>query len=196
MGFNLERALEKAGALTEGHFLLSSGKHSDRYVEKFHLLRKPLILEQVCRAMVEQLGTTEVDVIAGPTTGGILIAAEIARQLGVRAAYAERADDGSLQRAFRRVEYFEPGDRVMVVDDILTTGGSVMETIAALEPHPVELASVMVMVDRSKGRADLGTPYSALTQMDVPAWDPDACPLCADGIPLVKPGTTQQNTGA
>jgi orotate phosphoribosyltransferase len=85
---------------------------------------------------------------------------------------------------------------VMVVDDILTTGGSVRETIAALKPHPVELASVMVMVDRSMGRADLGTEYSALTQMDVPAWEPEHCPLCAKGIPVVKPGTTQQNTGA
>ncbi len=195
MGFNLEQALEEAGALTEGHFLLSSGKHSDRYVEKFHLLRKPTILQQVCAAMVEKLGDTRIDVVAGPTTGGILIAAEIARQLGVRAAYAERADEGSLQRAFRRVEYFEPGDRVMVVDDILTTGGSVKETIAALDPHPVELASVMVMVDRSMGRAELGAPYSSLTQMDVPAWEPDDCPLCADGVPLVKPGTTQQKNG-
>ena len=195
MGFNLENTLEEAGALTEGHFLLSSGKHSDRYVEKFHLLRKPRILQQVCTAMVEKLGETQIDVVAGPTTGGILIAAEIARQLGVRAAYAERADEGSLQRTFRRVEYFETGDRVMVVDDILTTGGSVKETISALEPHPVELVAVMVMVDRSMGRADLGTAYSALTEMDVPAWAPDDCPLCADGIPLVKPGTTQQNTG-
>ena len=196
VAFDLEKVLEECGALTEGHFLLSSGKHSDRYVEKFHLLRKPAILQQVCRAMIEQLGETKIDVVAGPTTGGILIAAEIARQLGVRAAYAERADSGGLERAFRRVDYFEPGDRAMVVDDILTTGGSVRETILALKPHPVELAATMVMVDRSMGRTDLGAPYSALTEMDVPAWDPAGCPLCAQGIPAVKPGTTVQNTGA
>lgn len=195
MGFNLERVLEESGALTEGHFLLSSGKHSDRYVEKFHLLRKPAILEQVCRAMIEKLGDVKIDVVAGPTTGGILIAAEIARQMGIRAAYAERADGNGLARAFRRVEYFEPGDRVMVVDDILTTGGSVRETILALTPHPVEVAAVMVMVDRSMGRTDLGTPYSALTEMNVPAWEPDLCPLCEQGIPVVKPGTTGQDSG-
>jgi orotate phosphoribosyltransferase len=194
MGFNLEQVLEESGALTEGHFLLSSGKHSDRYVEKFHLLRKPRILQQVCSAMIERLGGVEVDVVAGPTTGGILIAAEIARQLGVRAAYAERSDDGGLKRAFRRVEYFEQGDRVMVVDDILTTGGSVRETIQALDGYPVELVSVMVMVDRSMGRTDLGTPYASLTQMDVPAWDPGNCPLCEKGYPLVKPGTTAHST--
>lgn len=192
MGFELERTLEECGALTEGHFLLSSGKHSDRYVEKFHLLRKPAVLQDVCSAMIEKLGGTRIDVVAGPTTGGILIAAEIARQLGVRAAYAERADGGSLARAFRRVDYFESGDRVMVVDDILTTGGSLRETMDALSNHDVELASVMVMVDRSMGRTDLGFPYQALTQMDVPAWDPDGCPLCEQGVALVKPGTTQQ----
>jgi orotate phosphoribosyltransferase len=193
VALNLETILEECGALTEGHFLLSSGKHSDRYVEKFHLLRKPKVLEEVCRAMIERLDGEDPDVVAGPTTGGILIAAEIARQLGVRAAYAERADGGSLERAFRRVNYFEPGDRVMLVDDILTTGGSVRETILALEPHPVKLASVMVMVDRSMGRTDLGTPYQALAEMDVPAWSPEECPLCAQGLPLVKPGTTQQS---
>lgn len=192
MGIDLEKILEECGALTEGHFLLSSGKHSDRYVEKFHLLRKPGILQQVCSAMIERLGDTHVDVIAGPTTGGILIAAEMARQMGIRAAYAERAEDGGLSRQFRRVEYFEPGDQVVVVDDILTTGGSVRETIRALDPYPVELAGVVVMVDRSMGRADLGTPYLAVAEMDVPVWNPGDCPLCAKGILVAKPGTTNQ----
>jgi orotate phosphoribosyltransferase len=196
VGLNLEHVLEECGALTEGHFLLSSGKHSDRYIEKFHLLRKPVILEQVCREMVEKVGDTKIDVVAGPTTGGILIAAEMARQLGVRAAYAERAQDGSLARQFRRVEYFEPKDRVLVVDDILTTGGSVRETILALEPYDVTLADVVVMVDRSMGRANLGTPYTAVAEMDVPVWDPADCPLCARGVRVAKPGTTNQKPGA
>jgi orotate phosphoribosyltransferase len=196
VGIDLEKVLEECGALTEGHFLLSSGKHSDRYIEKFHLLRKPVILQQVCRAMIETIGDTKVDVVAGPTTGGILIAAEMARQMGIRAAYAERAEDGSLARQFRRVEYFEPGDSVLVVDDILTTGGSVRETIAALEPYEVSLAGIVVMVDRSKGRADLGAPYSTVLEMDVPVWDPEDCPLCQKGIPAAKPGTTNQRASA
>jgi orotate phosphoribosyltransferase len=196
VGIDLEKVLEECGALTEGHFLLSSGKHSDRYIEKFHLLRKPVILQQVCRAMIETIGDTKVDVVAGPTTGGILIAAEMARQMGIRAAYAERAEDGSLARQFRRVEYFEPGDSVLVVDDILTTGGSVRETIAALEPYEVSLAGIVVMVDRSKGRADLGAPSSTVLEMDVPVWDPEDCPLCQKGIPAAKPGTTNQRASA
>lgn len=191
MEFDLERMLEESGALAQGHFLLSSGKHSDRYIEKFHLLRKPKVLEAICSEIVRRTLGTPIDVVAGPTTGGILIAAEVARQMEVRAAYAERSDEGSLEREFRRVNYFEPGDRVLVVDDILTTGGSVRETITALEPHPVELAAVMVMVDRSMGRADVGAVYQSLAEMDVPAWDPAECPLCRDGVPLVKPGTTQ-----
>ena len=190
MAFDLMAKLEECGALTQGHFLLSSGKHSDRYVEKFHLLRQPKILEQICTEMVRQLGDTRIDVVVGPTTGGILIAAEMARQLGVRAAYAERSSPGSLTRAFRRVDYFKSGDRALVVDDIMTTGGSVRETIAALDGHPVELAAVMLMVDRSMGRTDLGFPYTALAEMDVSAWTPEECPLCQKGLPLIKPGTT------
>lgn len=195
MAFDLEGLLEQSGALTQGHFLLSSGKHSDRYIEKFHLLRRPKILEEICAEIVRRVSSTPIDVVAGPTTGGILIAAEVARQMDVRAAYAERSDQGSLEREFRRVSYFEPGDRVLVVDDILTTGGSVRETIAALEPHPVELAAVMLMVDRSIGRAELGAPYQALAEMDVPAWDPEDCPLCDQGVSLVKPGTTGSAAG-
>jgi orotate phosphoribosyltransferase len=196
VAFDLERVLEECGALTEGHFLLSSGKHSERYIEKFHLLRKPVILEEVCCSMITLLEDRKIDVVAGPTTGGILIAAELARQLGVRAAYAERASEGSLERTFRRVNYFEPGDNVLVVDDILTTGGSVRETVLALDPYPVELVGVIVMVDRSMGRTDLGTPYQSVIEMDVPVWDPEECPLCARGIAVAKPGTTQQSTGA
>jgi orotate phosphoribosyltransferase len=139
---------------------------------------------------VRRVKGNRIDVVAGPTTGGILIAAEVARQMGVRAAYAERATEGSVEREFRRVNYFEPGDRVLVVDDIMTTGGSVRETIAALGDHPVELAAVIVMVDRSMGGTDLGVPYEALAEMDVPTWEPDLCPLCEKGVPLVKPGTT------
>jgi orotate phosphoribosyltransferase len=93
MGFDLTKILEESGALTEGHFLLSSGKHSDRYVEKFHLLRRPVALQEICAEIVRSVEGDRIDVVAGPTTGGILIAAEVARQLGVRAAYAERATE-------------------------------------------------------------------------------------------------------
>lgn len=182
--------LRSAGALKEGHFLLASGRHSDQYVEKFDLLRNPGATEQACREIVRAIGDQSINVVAGPTTGGILLAFEVARQLGVLAAYAERKADGSAGREFRRDTRFAPGSRVLVVDDILTTGGSVRETLAALNDHQVEVVAVAILVDRSNGNVDLGVPMIALTEMSIANWDPADCPLCADGIPLVKPGTT------
>lgn len=193
-GLDFEALLREVGALKEGHFLLASGRHSNRYVEKFDLLRQPRMTEQACAALVEQVreqGWT-VDVVAGPTTGGILLAFEVARQLRVEAAYAERVGDGSAAREFRRGMQFRPGAQVLVIDDILTTGGSVRETLAALEREPVEVVGAAVLVDRSGGNVDLGVPLIGLAQMEIATWDPESCPLCAEGVPLVKPGTTQQ----
>ncbi len=188
---DLDSLLREVGALKEGHFVLSSGRHSDRYVEKFDLLRQPRATELACAGIVEQvadLGT--IDVVAGPTTGGILLAFEVARQLGKPAAYAERAESGSLAREFRRGTTFPRGARVLVVDDILTTGGSVRETLAALAEHDVESVAVAVLVDRSGGKVDLGLPLLALSRMSIDTWTPDDCPLCREGVPVTKPGTT------
>lgn len=183
--------LEKTGALLNGHFLLSSGKHSDRYIEKFSLLRRPRDTEIVCRGFAEQFRDSKIDVVAGPTTGGILLAFEVARQLGVTAAYAERATDGSPQREFRRGTTFNPGARVLLVDDILTTGGSIRETIVALERNDVEIVAIGVLVDRSGGAVTFGSyPLFPLLSLTVEAWEPADCPLCRTAIPLRKPGTT------
>lgn len=188
--FDLEAILREAGALKEGHFLLASGRHSSRYVEKFDLLRQPRQTERACAEIVRRVADWDIDVVAGPTTGGILLAFETARQLGVSAAYAERAEDGSSRREFRRGTRFAPGSRVLVVDDIMTTGGSVRETLAALAAQPVEVVGVALLVDRSGGAVDFGVPLIALAELDIPSWTPDDCPLCVDGVPLVKPGTT------
>ncbi len=182
--------LRHVGALKEGHFLLSSGRHSDRYVEKFDLLRRPRETEIVCSGIAERFRSAAVDVVAGPTTGGVILAFEVARQLGVDAAYAERRADGGEGREFRRGTTFAPGQRVLVVDDILTTGGSVRETLAALSAYPVEIVGVAVMVDRSGGGVRLEVPLIALVTLDVATWDADSCPLCAAGADLTKPGTT------
>ena len=182
--------LRAVGALKEGHFLLASGRHSDRYVEKFDLLRRPRETEAACRAIADRFRPQGVDIVAGPTTGGILLAFEVARQLDITAAYAERRTDGDPGREFRRGTTFVPGQRVLVVDDILTTGGSVRETLAALAAHRVEVVAVAVLVDRSGGGVDLAAPLVSLTALDIATWPADGCPLCADGIPLVKPGTT------
>ncbi|MGH2615926.1 MAG: phosphoribosyltransferase family protein, partial [Thermomicrobiales bacterium] len=125
-----------------------------------------------------------------PTTGGVILAFEVARQLGVSAAYAERTSEGERTREFRRGTRFAPGSRILVVDDILTTGGSVRETLDALQTHQVEVVGVAVLVDRSGDAANIGAPTFALTSRDIATWEAAACPLCASGLPLVKPGST------
>lgn len=182
--------LRAVGALKEGHFLLSSGRHSDRYVEKFDLLRRPRETEAVCAGFVDRFREAGIDVVVGPTTGGVILAFEVARQLDVRAAYAERSGEGESARSIRRGTTFAPGERVLVVDDILTTGGSVRETLAALAAFPIEIVAAAVLVDRSGGSASFGVPLASLATLDVASWDAEACPLCRAGVPLVKPGTT------
>jgi orotate phosphoribosyltransferase len=189
--FDLLQVLREAGALKSGHFLLSSGRHSDQYVEKFDLLRNPRATERACAAFADRFRSEAIDVVVGPTTGGIILAFEVGRQLGCMAAYAERKSDGSLGREIRRGTTFSPGKRILVVDDILTTGGSVRETLVALEGQPVEIVAVAVLVDRSGGKVTFGqTPLVALSTLDVKTWDPCDCDLCAKGMSLVKPGTT------
>ena len=186
----LLETLRASGALKEGHFLLSSGRHSDQYVEKFHLLRQPRATSAACALIVERVADQAIDVVVGPTTGGVILAFEVARQLGVDAAYAERSTENGTGREFRRGTTFPRGARVLIVDDILTTGGSVRETLAALEHHSVEVAGVALLVDRSGGAADIDALMFALVTLDIASWEPAECPLCQRGEPLVKPGTT------
>lgn len=185
--------LEATGALKKGHFLYASGLHGDTYVEKFNLLRNPQATSETCQHFADRFRNENIDVVVGPTTGGILLAFETARQMGVAAAYAERASDGRTGREIRRGTSFEPGARVLVVDDILTTGGSVRETLIALESHPVNVIAVGVLVDRSAGATNFGdVPLVAIASRKFDAWPVDSCPLCAAEVPLEKPGTTAQ----
>jgi orotate phosphoribosyltransferase len=184
-------ALREVGALKTGHFLLSSGRHSDQYVEKFDLLRNPVATQDACSALIDQLGPlADVDLVAGPTTGGILLAFELARQLALPAAYAERASDETSNRVFKRGTVIEPGTKVLVVDDILTTGGSVRATLDALRTHLANVRAIAMLVDRSAGGVDFGVPLVSLATLQIDSWEQEACPMCAAGIPLMKPGTT------
>jgi orotate phosphoribosyltransferase len=183
--------LRSAGALKEGHFLLASGRHSDRYIEKFDLLRRPPETVAACGLIADRFRDAGIDVVVGPTTGGVILAFEVARQLGALAAYAERTAEGASGREIRRGTTFEPGQRVLVVDDILTTGGSVRETLAALAAHSVEVVAVAVLVDRSSAGVDFEVPLHALARMGISTWTPAECPLCAAGGRVMKPGTTQ-----
>jgi orotate phosphoribosyltransferase len=188
---DLIEQLRSVGALKEGHFLLASGRHSNRYIEKFDLLRQPRATEAVCRGFTEHFADERIDVVVGPTTGGVILAFEVGRQMGLPAAYAERVSDGGNEREFRRGTTFSDGARVLLVDDILTTGGSVRETLAALAQHPVDVVGIGVLVDRSGGKTTFGElPLFALATLDVETWEAADCPLCARGIPVIKPGST------
>ncbi len=186
----VEDIFSRAGAYLEGHFLLASGKHSPFYLEKFQVLQWPQETERLCASIAESARGLGVQTVAGPTTGGIILAHEVARQLGVRAVYAERRADGP-GREFRRGFLLQPGERVLVVDDIMSTGGSVQETIDAVRSSRADVVGVGVLVDRSAGQATFdGLPVIALWDVSIPTYAPDACPQCAHGVPLVKPGTT------
>jgi orotate phosphoribosyltransferase len=204
-----EALFRSSGAFRDGHFLLKSGRHGDAYVEKFQVLQDPAATSELCGFMAAHGrggdGEAIVDLVAGPTTGGIILAFETARQLGVRSLFAEevRADDGSLHREFRRGFRIEPGERVLLVDDILTTGGSLVAMLPAVEAMGGEIVECVVLVDRSGGRASVTSPASgrvyplrALWQLDLPTYEPGpaTCPPCSDGTPLHAPGSTGTGT--
>jgi orotate phosphoribosyltransferase len=204
-----ETLFRRSGALREGHFLLKSGRHSDRYIEKFMVLQDPAATSELCAMWVADYGATpadEIDVVAAPTTGGVILSFETARQIGTRAIFAEeiRDSDGKARREFRRGFWIEPGERVLLVDDILTTGGSLLAMIPAVERAGGEIVACHVLVDRSGGLSALTSPQTersyplrALWALDLPTWQPGAatCPLCAAGHPLKAPGSSGTGTG-
>jgi orotate phosphoribosyltransferase len=184
---NTEAIFEKAGAILKGHFLLTSGRHSPVYWEKFKVLQYPNYTQQLCRLIAEHFGKQEIQVVAGPTTGGIILAFEVARQLGVRGIFAEK--EGEKERAFRRGFGIDPGERILIVDDILTTGSSIREVMAAVKKAKGVIIGIGVLVDRSEHGIDFGVPlFSCHRAVPPPTYPPENCPLCAAKIPLVKPG--------
>lgn len=199
-----EALFRSSGAFREGHFQLRSGRHGDAYVEKFQVLQDPAATSELCTFFAAKGrdgdGGTLVNLVAGPTTGGVILAFETARQLGVRSIFAEevRGDDGTTRRAFRRGFTIDPGERLLMVDDILTTGGSLQAMLPAVEAAGGEIVGCLVLVDRSGGRATLTSPATgrayplqSLWQLDLPTYEPGpaTCPRCAEGMPLHAPGS-------
>jgi len=186
---------EKAGALLKGHFLLTSGLHSPVYWEKFQVLQYPEYTEALCRQIADNFRAQNIQVVAGPTTGGVILAYETARQLGVRGIFAEKAEKAgpskeSGERVFRRGFSIKPGERVLLVDDILTTGGSIREVIAAIRKLEGNLVGIGVMVDRSDGAVDFGVPLFSCIRSEAITYQPGECPLCKANIPLTKRGSS------
>ena len=180
--------LIETSAIMEGHFLLTSGLHSPRYVEKFNVLQKPVYTEKLCRAMAEKFKDANIETVVGPVTGGILLAHETGKALGTRAIFTER-ENGKM--TFRRGFTLHEGERVLIVEDIVTTGGSIREVIDVVKEHGGIPVAVSMLVDRSGGKATFGdVPSTALLHMDVQTYQPDECPLCKQGIPMTKRGRT------
>lgn len=180
------KLFERAGAYLRGHFLLTSGRHSDVYFEKFALLQQPEVMGELCRRLAAHFKIRQVETVLGPTLGGVIIAYELARQLECRAVYAESDGD---RRVLKRGFKIEPGERVLLCDDILTTGRSVREIITLAEECEAEILGVGMLLDRSGGEITFDYPLYTLAQVKASAWEPSECPLCAEGVDLVQRGS-------
>lgn len=182
--------LKEAGVLQEGHFLLTSGRHSNKYMQCAKLFRNTKYSEELCAALAEQFMDDKIDVVIGPALGAVQMAYEVSRTIGCENFFAER-DNGvmSLRRGFA----FEAGQRVLVVEDVVTTGGSVREVINIVKEQGGIVAGVGVIVDRTGGNIDFGAPLKAVISVKIESWEADSCPLCESGeIELVKPGSRKK----
>lgn len=179
--------LKEREAVLEGHFLLTSGRHSDRYVQCAKLFQYADTSEIICKELADKFAGEKIDVVVGPALGGVIMAYEMGRQLGVRNIFAERENGNmTLRRGFK----VEKGERVLVCEDVVTTGGSVKEVIALLSDMGAEIVGVGSVVDRSNGKVDFGVPFHAVLSMEVTSYEADNCPLCKEGkIPAIKPGS-------
>jgi orotate phosphoribosyltransferase len=176
-------------ALLQGHFLLTSGKHSDRYVQCAQVLKFPWHTENLMAALKEKIQQEQslepVDLVVGPAMGGVIVAYEMGRQLGVPALFTERENGAmTLRRGFQ----IKPGQKVLVVEDVITTGGSLQEAIECVQAAGGIVAGAAVLVDRSGGRHQITVPVTSLMTIDIQIYEPDDCPLCAQSAP-VKPGS-------
>ena len=176
----------RSGALLEGHFRLSSGLHSNRYLQSALVLQHADLAEALGAAIAERAKGLDPTAVLSPALGGIVIGQEVGRALGLRAIFAERQDGRlTLRRGFR----LSAEDRVLVVEDVITTGGSTRETFDVARAAGAQVVGAAAIIDRGNNEASLGVPLFALVKLEVPAYPPDACPMCAQGLPVVKPGS-------
>jgi orotate phosphoribosyltransferase len=181
------KLLEQAGAIRTGHFELSSGRHSATYLQCALVLQHPKSAEQLGQALAELFKEHSVACVVSPALGGLIIGHEVARGLGVRSLFVER--DRSGQMALRRGFELKPGEHVLVIEDVWTTGGSTREAIGAVEQEGGLAVAAGAIIDRSGGRLELNVPSRALLELDVPSYEPDDCPLCHAGGMATRPGS-------
>lgn len=174
--------LVETNAILNGHFKLTSGLHSPHYVEKFNVLQQPKFTEKLCKAIAEHFQNSNIETVVGPMTGGIILAHEVGKALNTRAIFTERVDG---KMTFRRGFNLRDGERVLIVEDIVTTGGSVKEVIDVVKNFGGVPVAVAMLVDRSGGKVNFGdVPSFALLHLNVETYAPDICPLCEKNFPL------------
>lgn len=178
----------KSGAMLHGHFKLTSGRHSDIYFEKFTILRQPPYVEKLCQLMADKFRDEKIGLVVGPTTGGVLIAYEVAKSLGVDSIYAEAGDDNK-SRIFKRGFSIDPGTKVLIVDDIMTTGRSLFEVIDLCKAYDADIVGLGVLLDRSGGSIEFDCPLKALATVSADSWEQAECPMCQKGEPLTQRGS-------
>jgi orotate phosphoribosyltransferase len=179
-------AFQRYGALLDGHFLLTSGLHSNCYIQCALVLQHPEVATQLGAQLAEFFKDIPIDLVAGPALGGVLVAQEVARALGVRALFAEREQE---KMCLRRGFFVAPGERALVVEDVVTTGGSTREVIDVVTESGAQVVGVGALIDRRAGNLDLGVPFHALLSLEIATYHPETCPLCRSGLPAVKPGS-------
>ena len=179
-------AFTETSALQKGHFQLSSGRHGDTYFQSALVLQHPAKAEQLAQTLAESMRPLSPTVVVGPALDGLIIGWEVARALGVRGIFTERKD-GEMQ--LRRGFEVNADDRIVIIEDVVTTGKSTRETMEALRAKGGEVVGVGSVVDRSGGETDFGVPFSSLLSLNVESWEPADCPLCADDVAITKPGS-------
>ena len=191
---NKDKVLEifrSTGGLLDGHFLLTSGLHSPQYFQCAKVLQYPQHADTLCGEIASHFSDKDIDVVIAPAVGGITVAQEIGRHLGTRIIFAEReGGDMTLRRGFELAQ----GEKVLVVEDVVTTGGSVREVMDIVRQAGAEILGLGLIVDRSGGKAQFDVDMFSIMQMDVVTYQPDVCPLCEQGLPLVKPGSRKAST--
>lgn len=184
----VEAILKEAGVLQEGHFLLTSGRHSNRYLQCAKIFRNTKYSEELCAALAEKYKDAGVEVVIGPAMGAVQMAYEVSRALQCENFFTERDENGKM--ALRRGFAVEPGEKVLIVEDVVTTGGSVKEVIDLVRAAGGDVVGVGSIVDRTGGKIDFGVPFKAVYSADVTSWEKEDCPLCKEGkLDLVKPGS-------
>ena len=182
----MERIFKETGLMLEGHFLLTSGRHSNRYMQCAKLFQYPVYSEMICKDLAKRFEGQQIDLVVGPAIGGIIMSYEMARQINVPNIFAER-ENGNM--TLRRGFTIPKGAKVLVVEDVVTTGGSVREVMDIVANSEAEVVGVCVVVDRSGGKIDFGVPFFAAYETEIQSYEPSQCPLCEQGLELVKPGS-------